>query len=125
MTLDQWIVTAVSLLAIAFIVWFFWLKKTKGTVAKAGAGGHQEALIVVKGGYTPDTIVVQAGRPVRLNFRRDETAACSEMVLFPDFDKSAKLPTGETIAIEFVPEKPGEYEFACQMGMLRGKLIVE
>ena len=125
MTLDRWIVTAVSLLAIAFIVWFFWLKKTKGTVAKAGAGGRQEALIVVKGGYTPDTIVVQAGRPVRLNFRRDETAACSEMVLFPDFDKSAKLPTGETIAIEIVPEKPGEYEFACQMGMLRGKLIVQ
>ena len=125
MTLDRWIVTAVSLLAIAFIVWFFWLKKTKGTVAKAGAGGRQEALIVVKGGYTPDTIVVQAGRPVRLNFRRDETAACSEMVLFPDFDKSAKLPTGETIAIEIVPEKPGEYEFACQMGMLRGKLVVQ
>jgi len=25
----------------------------------------------------------------------------------------------------FLPDKPGEYEFACQMGMLRGKLIVE
>jgi plastocyanin domain-containing protein len=29
------------------------------------------------------------------------------------------------VAVEFLPDKPGEYEFACQMGMLRGKLIVE
>ena len=47
------------------------------------------------------------------------------MVLFPDFNRSAKLPTGETVAIEFLPETPGEFEFTCQMGMLRGKLIVE
>ena len=47
------------------------------------------------------------------------------MVLLPDFDKSAQLPTGETVAVEFVPQDPGEYEFACQMGMFRGKLIVE
>jgi len=124
MTIDQLFVTISGLALIALIVWFFWLKKAKGTAA-ADVGGHQEALIVVKGGYTPDTIVVEKGRPVRLNFRREETASCSEMVLFPDFNKSAKLPTGETVAVEFIPEKAGEYEFACQMGMLRGKLIVE
>jgi len=27
--------------------------------------------------------------------------------------------------VEFMPDKPGEYGFQCQMGMLRGKLIVE
>jgi plastocyanin domain-containing protein len=124
MTVDQWFVTALGLALVALVIWFFWLKRAKGTVA-ATAGGRQEALIVVKGGYTPDTIVVEHGRPVRLNFRREETAACSEMVLFPDFNKSASLPTGETVAVEFLPEKPGEYEFACQMGMLRGTLIVE
>ncbi len=124
MSTDQWFVTVFGLALIWLIIWFFWLKKTKGTQASE-SGGRQEAMIVVKGGYTPDTIVVERGRPVRLNFRRDETASCSEMVLFPDFDKSAKLPTGETVAIELLPEKPGEYEFACQMGMLRGKLVVK
>ncbi len=124
MTVDQLFVTILGLALIVLIVWFFWLKKAKGTAA-VDAGGHQEALIVVKGGYTPDTIVVEKGRPVRLNFRREETASCSEMVVFPDFNKSANLPTGETVAVEFLPEKAGEYEFACQMGMLRGKLIVE
>ena len=114
-----------GLALIAFIVWFFWLKKSKGTAASVGSSGVQEAMILVKGGYTPDVIVVKAGRPVRLNFRREETASCSEMLLLPAFSKSVKLPTGENVAVEFTPDKPGEYPFSCQMGMFRGRLIVE
>lgn len=125
MTPDRLMVTVLGFALIAFIVWFFWFKKSKGTRASITSSGHQEAMILVKGGYTPDVVIVQHGKPVRLNFRREETASCSEMVLLPDFDKSVQLPTGETVAVEFVPAKPGEYEFACQMGMFRGKLIVE
>lgn len=125
MSPDRLIVTVLGFALIVFIVWFFWLKKSTGTRAALTSSGHQEAMILVKGGYTPDVVVVEHGKPVRLNFRREETASCSEMVLLPDFDKSAHLPTGETVAVEFVPNDPGEYEFACQMGMFRGKLIVE
>lgn len=125
MTPDRFIVTLLGITLIVIIVWFFWLKKSKGTRAALSSSGYQEAMILVKGGYTPDVVVVQHGKPVRLNFRREETASCSEKVLLPDFDKSADLPTGETVAVEFLPETPGEYEFACQMGMFRGKLIVE
>jgi plastocyanin domain-containing protein len=106
------------------VIWYFFSSEKKGTQL-AASGGVQEATIVVKGGYTPDVLVVKAGQPVRLNFNRQETASCSEMVLFPDFDKSAQLPTGETVPIEFTPEQPGEYDFQCQMGMFHGKLIVE
>jgi plastocyanin domain-containing protein len=125
LTPDRWAILVVGLLLVGFIVWFFWLKRAKGTRAAEVSSGHQEVMVLVKGGYTPDTIIVRRGKPVRLNFLREETAACSEMVLFPDFQKSARLPTGKTVPVEFVPEKPGEYEFACAMGMLRGKLIVE
>lgn len=118
-------VTLAGVAAIAGIVWFFWLKKTIGTRAALTSSGYQEAMVLVKGGYTPDVIVVEHGRPVRLNFRREESASCSEMVVFGDFGKSAILPQGEIVPVEFLPEKPGEYEFSCQMGMLRGKLIVE
>jgi len=38
----------------------------------------------------------------------------------PGFGKSARLPEGETLAIEFMLDKPGEFEFSCQMGMFRG-----
>jgi plastocyanin domain-containing protein len=107
------------------IAWFFWGPRQGGVRAAVTSGGYQEAMVLVKGGYTPDVIVVQHGKPVRLNFRREETAACSEMVVFGDFGKSAQLPTGAVVPVEFLPEQPGEYEFTCQMGMLRGKLIVE
>ncbi len=93
--------------------------------AAVSASGAQEVAVTVKGGYTPDLIVVKAGQPVRLRFTRRESSACSEMVLFPDFNQSAKLPEGEEVDVEFTPDKPGEYGFQCQMGMLRGKLIVE
>ena len=113
--------TALSIL----ILWFFLFSRKKGVYARAAAGGFQEAVITVKGGYSPDTILVKAGRPVRLIFNRQETSACSEMVVFGDFNKSAKLPPGQDVPVELMPSKPGEYGFACQMGMLRGKLIAE
>jgi plastocyanin domain-containing protein len=125
MTWDRILVDLVGLGLIGFIVWFFWLVKTKGVKATKTSGGYQEQMVLVKGGYTPDVIAVERGKPVRLNFIRQESASCSEMVLLPAFNKSATLPEGETVAVEFLPKEPGEYEFQCQMGMLRGKVIVE
>jgi plastocyanin domain-containing protein len=124
MSIDQIAVTVVGLLAIAGVAWFFWGPRGEGVKAAVSATGLQETMILVKGGYTPDVIVVDAGKPVRLNFRREETAACSEQVLFPDFGRSADLPEGETVAIDLTPEQPGEYGFECGMGMLHGKLVV-
>lgn len=125
MTLDKILVLLGGAAAIAFIVWFFWLVKKEGVKAALTSSGYQEAMILVKGGYTPDVIRVEAGTPVRLKFRREETASCSEMVIFPDFGKSAQLPSGELVSVELMPKTPGQYEFHCQMGMLRGKLIAE
>jgi len=125
MTLTNMLVILGGLVVIVGIAWFFWGPRKSGARAALASSGYQEAMVLVKGGYTPDIIVVQHGKPVRLTFRREETAACSEMVVFGDFNRSAKLPQGESVPVEFVPDKPGEYEFTCQMGMLRGKLIVE
>jgi len=125
MSTDQFQVIVAGVVAITLIVWFFWLGKSKAVRATFSSSGYQEVMVLVKGGYTPDLIVVQKGKPVRLNFVRTESAACSEMVVLPDFQKSANLPEGETVPVEFLPAHAGEFEFQCQMGMLRGKLIVE
>jgi plastocyanin domain-containing protein len=125
MTIAQIIVTISGLALSALVLWYFLFSQATGTQVAAGTGGVQEVQIIVKGGYTPDVLVVKAGQPVRFNFLRQETASCSEMVLFLDFNKSARLPPGETVSVEFTPDTPGEYEFQCQMGMLRGKLVVE
>jgi plastocyanin domain-containing protein len=125
MTPDRWVVLVLGLALVAFIVWFFWLKRAKGVRAAETSSGYQEVMVLVKGGYTPDTIIVRHGKPVRINFRREETAGCSDKVIFADFQKSAELPTGELIPVELMPKEPGEYVFACPMGMFRGRLIVE
>jgi Cu+-exporting ATPase len=45
--------------------------------------------------------------------------------VFPDLGISKELPAFKTTPIEFTPGEPGEYPFACGMGMMRGRLIVE
>lgn len=125
MSATQILVTALGVGLSLLIAWFFWFAPKGQTHAQTGTGGLQEVAVTVKGGYTPDVIVVKAGQPVRFHFTRQESSACSEKVLFPDFNQSALLPEGQEVTLEFIPDKPGEYGFQCQMGMLRGKLVVE
>jgi plastocyanin domain-containing protein len=81
--------------------------------------------ITVDGGYSPNTVRVPAGRPVRLVFDRRDTSSCSEEVVFPDFGVRRFLPTGQRTVVEVTPPAPGRYEFMCGMSMLRGALIAE
>lgn len=118
------LVLLVCLVLIALVLWYFFGPR-QAVAATAGAGGVQEVKVTVKGGYSPDVIVVRQGAPVRLDFYRDETASCSEDVVFPDFQISRHLPAYKTTAVEFTPDRPGEFTFACGMNMMRGKLIVE
>lgn len=117
------LVNGVGLTLIGAIVWYFWRYRKEGVQA-AEVDGVQEVPITVKGGYDPDVIVVKRGRPVRLLFKRQESSMCSEMVVFGTVGKSAKLPEGQTVAVEFTPQAAGEVPFQCQMGMLHGKLVV-
>ncbi|MGB8508306.1 MAG: cupredoxin domain-containing protein [Pyrinomonadaceae bacterium] len=110
--------------AIAFMLWFFFGER-EGTEAAANVEGVQEINVTVKGGYSPDVIVVREGAPVRLNFYRDETSSCSEQVVFGDFHIARHLPAFKTTPVEFTPDKAGEFTFTCGMNMLRGKLIVQ
>jgi len=124
MTVDQVLVSIAGLAAIGAVAWFFWGPRRAGVKAALTPSGRQEATIVVKGAYTPDVILVERGKPVRLSFLRQETAACSEEVVFPDFQRRSQLPEGELVPVDFIPEDAGEYEFTCGMGMLRGKVVV-
>jgi plastocyanin domain-containing protein len=109
---------------IALVLWYFFGERER-VEARTIAGGVQEIDITVKGGYSPDVVSVRAGRPVRLNFYRDETDSCSERVVFGDFRIARALPAYKTTAIEFTPERAGEFTWTCGMSMMRGKLVVE
>ena len=117
-------VTLAGLGLISLELWWFLLSKPKSRQATT-EGGVQEVKVTVDGGYEPSQIVVQAGKPVRLNFDRKDPSSCLEEVRFPDFRIAQELPFNQTTAIEFTPEKPGRYEFTCGMNMFRGVVDVQ
>jgi len=119
------IVTFVGLLLIAAVQWYFLFSRSRKVPSLLRKSGIQEVKIRVKGGYDPDVVVVKKGIPVRLDFFREETADCSDTIVFGDFNIRKPLPAFQTTSIEFTPEKEGEYTFTCGMGMLRGKLVVK
>jgi len=86
--------------------------------------GVQEARVTVKGGYSPARVRVEAGRPVRLVFDRQETSRCSEELLIPAFGVRQPLPAGQETVVEFTPTAAGTFPFTCGMEMLRGELVV-
>jgi plastocyanin domain-containing protein len=124
MDTTELLVLAGSVALIALVLWYFFGEREKVSAGLTQAG-VQEIKVTVKGGYSPDVIVVKQGVPVKLDFYRDETASCSEQVVFGDFGIARDLAAFKTTSIEFTPDKAGEFTFVCGMNMLRGKLIVE
>jgi plastocyanin domain-containing protein len=121
----QLLVTIVGIAAIAWVNWYFFLAGRRTAVVAAPGGGIQEIPIIVDGGYSPAAVALERGRPVRLLFDRRDQGSCTEEVVLPDFGLRRFLPTGEVTPVEFTPASAGTFEFACGMGMVRGKLIVE
>jgi plastocyanin domain-containing protein len=109
---------------IGLVLWYFFGERER-VAASAAGDGVQEIDITVKGGYSPDVVVVRQGAPVRLNFYRDETASCGDRVVFGDFHIARDLPAFKTTPVEFTPERAGEFTWTCGMNMMRGKLVVE
>ena len=126
MTTSQLVITLLGIVAIAWVNYYFFMAGRPAAVAATGEGaGAQRIRIEVKGGYSPAVVKVRVGHPVRLEFFRNETNSCTEEVVLPDFGIRTYLPAHQTTAVEFTPKRPGSYEFACGMGMVRGKVVVE
>lgn len=86
---------------------------------------YQEVYIKVEGGYLPDKIVAQSAKPLRLIFIRQEEVPYSEIVIFPDFQRSVVLPISKLVQVDFLLEHPGKYTFISQLGKYRGIIIVK
>ena len=126
MTNSEIAVVLGGIAAIGWVNWYFFLAgRGHGIAAAESEQGVQRARIVVSGGYTPSTIRVEAGRPVRLEFDRQETSGCTEEVVLPQFGIRTYLPAHQTTTVEFTPAKAGRYEFTCGMAMVRGTILVE
>ena len=116
------IAIALAVLATAGIAWFFFAPRKAYRVRLED--GMQEAVIEVKGGYSPSVIEAEAGVPLRLVFDRKEDGECSSHVVFSDFGVDKVLPAFRSTTVTLQPAEPGEYGFACGMNMLHGTLRV-
>ena len=114
-----------GVLLIALVIWYFFFSERERQVAAVGASGVQQIKIIVKGGYSPDVVVVKKGIPVELDFYRDEVSSCTDQVIFGDLGISRMLPAFRETPVIFTPDREGEFDFTCGMNMVHGKLIVE
>jgi len=112
-------VNGLGLLFVVGIVWWFWLSHSGSVVS-----GNIIEIKVKDGIYQPANIEVKADQPLTLRFIREDATPCAEIVTFSELNISKSLPLDQGVDIEIRVKNPGTYEFTCQMGMYRGKLVV-
>ncbi|MGH9462666.1 MAG: efflux RND transporter periplasmic adaptor subunit [Vicinamibacteria bacterium] len=76
-------------------------------------------------GYEPATVSFKADVPAQVIFVRTSDKTCGTEIVFPSLDIRRALPLNEPVVVEFTPKRAGEIAFACGMGMLKGRIIVE
>ncbi len=123
MSPEDIVVLAGGLTLTALLGWFFFGPK-KARSAEV-IGDLQEIKVTVKGGYSPDLVHVRQGVRLRIVFDRQESGECTSRVVFPDFALNQSLPAYAQTAVELLPDRAGEFGFACGMNMVHGKLVVE
>src|SRR5215831_17927068 len=123
MTLPDVIIVAAALALISALAWFFF--GPRRARAAELVGDVQQVRVTVRGGYSPDLVRVRQGIPLHIVFDRQESGDCTSRVVFPDFAVNRSLPAYAQTTVQLVPDRAGEFGFACGMNMVHGTLVVE
>lgn len=123
---------AVIATCLALVAAFFFTATAQGTQKqKRGRAGRnvksvQSATVTLTDkGYQPASLKLQRGVPARVTFVRRLEETCGTEIMLPAYNIRRALPLNEPVVVEFTPDKAGEFNFTCGMGMLRGTVIVQ
>ncbi len=107
------VIVTVSLAIGAWQLWYFLGRRSLAALGGQLKGGTQEFRITLKGGFSPDLVIVEAGRRVRLEILRGEVDLESEHLAFDNLKVAKTLTEFTYVPVEFIPSDPGDYRFYC------------
>jgi len=98
---------------------------TSDSPAGSSASGDTQVVKMSVNGFTysPATITVQAGRPVRWEIDASHTSGCALTLYAAAFGINQPLTQGMNV-VEFTPQQKGTFPFSCSMNMVRGTMNV-
>lgn len=92
-----------------------------------GPGPQVVAMTAKKYEFSPATVTVERGRPVRLEITAvDDTHG----IEIKEFRVKSRLEKGKATVVEFTPDRTGEFPFKCSVlcgfghGKMKGTLVV-
>ena len=91
---------------------------------KTISGVQTVDITVFPNGYSPNSLQVKAGVPVKLNLVSSGGLGCTSVFRMPQLGISKRLVEGSTETVEFTPKAPGKLTYTCSMGMYRGVIEV-
>ena len=104
-----------------FIAVITLLLATATPVIRGQASPQEISLSLGDYHFTPDSLEVQAGRPVVLTLTNTDTLTPHNFTLqdaATGLDIDTDISAGSTSVIEFTPVKPGTYTFFCNKKLL-------
>ncbi|WP_251546152.1 cupredoxin domain-containing protein [Limosilactobacillus caecicola] len=119
------LILVISVVLIVAIIWWFFGKHEQAVGQAKTTNDHQTATVVVKGGYSPSTIVLKKGVPATLNFDMKDSTACLSHVVFDQLGVDKDLTKQPVTSVEIPTDKAGDINFACGMNMFHGKVVVK
>lgn len=88
---------------------------------------HEFNVTAQRFSYAPSTLTVKKGEKVRVNVHSTDV---THGFLIPEFGVEASVPPGQTVSVEFKPDRAGTFTFRCSVycggghGDMTGTLIV-
>lgn len=119
------IVLGLAVVLIGFICYWFFGKHQK-QVGNAQVNNHeQHATVIVKGGYTPNTLILKQGIPAKVSFDMQDSTTCLSHVVIEKLGIDRDLTKQKITTIDIPTDQKKEFDYVCGMNMFHGKIIIK